>query len=424
MAAMNLFEAAKISRHPLARGILLGTTVTNQLISMFPWVPKSSTSFEYDREGTLASAEWVSPTHSSLTESSTTFDRVTVPMRLIDTDVDVYNHVENASDPNGSPRAIQLEKKLKATGLKLQDAMINGGYNTGYVVSNATVTPGLAVDAAVPSVYADSDRYGPGSLKYTHTGTFWQYRAPGDVAYGPQVACAADGTYTLVSDNPSKTLTITLDVSDATANGECLIYFTSSTNQPDGLKKLVTSGQTISSTGANGDALSFDVLDRLYYEKVKSRANLVYLMNSKLITKFRALSRTASGGMTPDMIAIPNLGMDGTMGTINVPQYNGIPVLQVDDIASNESKGSGSTLSSVYLVSLAAEDGFFGGVQSVGSAQMVDADPRMARILGFKLYEVGQLESKAATRDRIEWMGAFGLGSTLAAARASEIVTA
>jgi hypothetical protein len=423
MAAMTLYEAAKISRHPLSRGIMLGTTVTNQLISMFPWVPKSSTSFQYDREGTLASAEFVSPTHSSLTESSTTFDQVTVPMRLIDTDVDVYNHVENANDPNGSPRAIQLEKKLKATGLKIQQKMITGGYGTGFTVSGAAASPGLAVDAVTQGPHLDSDRYGPGSLKYTHTGTFWQFRAPGDRDYGPQVAIAADGSATLYSDNPSKWITVTIDVSDASADGECLIRFTSSTNEPDGLLKLIHPDQVIASSGASGDALSFDVLDQLYYEKLKVRDNPVYLMNSKLIRKFRALARTASGGMTPEQIAIPHMGMDGVMGSINVPQYNGIPILTVDDIPSTETK-SVSTLSSVLLVSLSAEQGFWGGCQSIGSAQMVDADPRMARIMGFQLYEIGQLESKAATRDRIEWMGAFALGSTLAAARAKEIVTA
>lgn len=422
MSAMTLYEAAKISRHPLARGIMLGTTVTNQLISMFPWVTKSSTSFQYDREGTLASAEFVSPTHTSLTESSTTFDQVTVPMRLIDTDVDVYNHVENANDPNGSPRSIQLEKKLKATGLKIQQKLITGGYGTGFTVSGAAASPGLAVDAVTQGPHLDSDRYGPGGLKYTHVGTLWQFRAPGDRDYGTAVAVAADGSATLYSDNPSKWITVTLDVSDATADGECQIRFTSTSNEFDGLLKLMHPDQVIASTGASGDALSFDVLDQLWYEKLKVRENACYLMNSKLIRKYRALARTASGGMTPEQIAIPHMGMDGTIGTINVPQYNGIPILTVDDIPSNETK-TATTLSSVLLVSLGADQGFYGGVQSVGQAQMVDADPRAARIMGFKLFEIGQLESKAATRDRIEWMGAPALGSVLAAARAKEIIT-
>ncbi len=420
--AMTMFDAAKISRNPLTRGVLLGVATTNELISVFPWVPKVGNAWSYDREQAMPSIEFVSPTHTSLVESSGTFAQVTAEMRLVDSDVDVYNHTANQNDPNGDPKAIQLAMKLKALGQKLQTKIISGGYTTGFVVSNAALSPGLAVTAAVPNAHADSDRRGPGSLKYTQAGTFWQYRAPGDVAYGPQVAAAANGTYTLVSDNASKTLAITLVVASATANGECLITFTSSTNEVDGLNKLITSSQIIQSTGASGDALSFDVLDQLLFEKIKVRENLVFLMNAKLKRKFMALVRSASGGLKADEIALPVLGMNGQMSERRVPAYNGVPILQVDDIPSTETK-TVSTLSSVYCVSLTPEVGFYGGVQSVGGAEMASLDPYAARILGVRLYDVGQLEQKAASRTRVEWMGGFALGSEYAAARASELIT-
>jgi hypothetical protein len=419
--AMTMFDAAKISRNPLTRGVLLGVATTNELISMFPWVPKSGNAWSYDREAALPSIEFVSPTHSSLTESSGTINQVTAEMRIIDSDVDVYNHVQNQNDPNGDPKAIQLGMKLKALGQKIQAKMITGGYTTGFAVStNATMS--AAVTAAVPNAHADSDRRGPGALKYTHAGTFWQYRAPGDVTYGPQVAAASNGTYTLFSDNTSKSVAVTLTVASATANGECLLTFTSSTNEIDGLNKLIPTSQTIASTGASGDALSFDVLDQLLFEKIKVRENLVFLMNSKLKRKYMSLVRSASGGLKADEIALPVLGMNGQMSERRVPAYNGVPILQVDDIPSNEVK-TVSTLSSVYCVSLTPEVGFYGGVQSVGGAELSSLDPYTARILGVKLYDVGQLEQKAASRTRVEWFGAMALGSEYAAARASELVT-
>lgn len=420
--AMTLYEAAKISQNRLVKGVMLGVATTNQLMSVFPWVPQIGSALTYSREKALPTAEFVAPDHTSLTESSATFAQQVQPFRVIDTDVDTYNTTVNQSDPNGDPADVQLAQKLKAAGRLIQSKMITGSHVTGFVASNATVTPGLAVDAAVPGPGHNSNSE-PGSLKYTHTGTFWQYRAPGDRTYGAQVAIAADGSATLYSDN-GMYLTVTIDVSDATADGECLIRYTSSNNEPDGLQKLIPDSQVVASASgdANGSALSFETLDKLIYEKVKTNNNRVFLMNGSLIRKFRALVRSSAGGTTPEQIAIPMLGMDGRLGQQLVPQYDGIPVLQVDDIPSTESKGSASTLSSVYLVDMMPELGFWGGCQQSQPIE-VDLDPYRTRVMGFKLYDVGQLEDKAANRKRVEWYGAFGLGSELAAARAKELVT-
>lgn len=421
--ALTLFEMAKMSRNSLTRGVMLGVATTNELLAKFQWVPKVGDAWSYDREKALGTVEFVDPSSFTSTESSATFDKVTVPMRLIDSVVDVMNTSRNQTDPNGDPKALQIALKLKALGQTIQAKMFTGAYVTGFAVSNAAVTPGLAVDAAVPSGNSgDSTRFGDGALKYTHTGTFWQYKAPGDRTYGPQVACAADGTYTLVSDNPNKKLSITLDVSDASADGECLIRFTSTTNEFDSLNKLIPTAQTVSSTGASGDALSFDVLDRLLYEKIKVRTDLAYVMNGALKRKFMALARTAAGGMTPEQISLPILGMNGAPAEMRVPQYNGIPILQVDDIPSTETK-TVSTLSSVYLVSLTPEVGFYGGVQQRGMTEVADLDPYQTRIGGVKLYDIGQRETTGADRTRIEWYGALALGSEYAAARASELIT-
>lgn len=420
--ALNLYEAARISRNPFSKGVLLGVASTNEVMTMFPWVPKSGGAFMYTREGTLADVEFVSPTHTSLTESSTTFDRVTVPMRLIDSDVDVYNYTANQNDPNGDPKALQLEKKLKSLGRKLQSKMITGGWGTGFTVSGPAVSPGAAVSAVTQGPHLDTGLFGPGALKYTHSTQTWQFRAPGDRTFGAGVNATTNGAYTLVSDNPSKYIVVTLTVASATADGECAINFTSSTNEPDGLLKLIPPSQTIAAVGTDGDALSFDILDQLILEKVKVTDNLAFIMNSALKRKFLSLAR-AAGGTRPDLLAIPVLGMDGQAAQKMVPHYNGIPILQVDDIPSNEAKGASNNLSSLFLVSLSAEEGFWGGVEQGGQVLESDLTPYQTRIMGVKVYDVGQLENKGASRTRIEWFGAFALGSTLAAARAAGIKT-
>jgi hypothetical protein len=421
--AFSLYEGAKTAQRPLTRGVLLALATSNELFARMPFVGKSADAWSYNREKALPTVEFVSPISHTTTESSATFDRVTVPMRLITSDVDVMNTSLNQSDPNGDPRVIQLEQKLKALGQTLAAKMFTGGYATGFVVSGAAASPGLAVDAAVPSANTDSDRFGPGSLKYTHTGTFWQYRAPGDRTYGAQVACATDGSYVLSSDNPNKKLTVTLDVSDATADGEIHITFTSSTNEFDSVNKLCPTGQVVSSSGTDGDALSFNTLDKLMYEKIKGgdKGKMAFFMNGKLKTKFMALCRSQMGGMTTEL-KLPVLGLNG-VSDVYVPVYNGIPIFQVDDIPSTEAKGAASTLSSVYLAELSPERGLYFGVQSRGNEAMANLTPYQARIAGVQMYDIGQRETVGAYRTRVEWFGALALGSELLCARASEIVT-
>ena len=185
----------------------------------------------------------------------------------------------------------------------------------------------------------------------------------------------------------------------------------------DGLIKQMGTSQTEASTGANGDALSFDKLDLLIDDKVKVRDNTVFLMPGKLKRKFFALMR-GLGGATPEMMAIPGINRP-------VPTYRGIPILQCDWIATTEAKGAATTLSSVYLASL-GDDGFSARYGSVpGAAALdVDADPRRARVAGFRVRAIGELEGKEVERTRISWYGAYKLGSQLAAARLSEIITA
>lgn len=94
-----------------------------------------------------------------------------------------------------------------------------------------------------------------------------------------------------------------------------------------------------------------------------------------------------------------------------------------DWIASTEAKGSATTLSSVYLVSLSAEDGFWMGC--LGDTFDVMSDPRGATVKGFRLEELGQSQAGASSVGRrLMFFGGAALGSNLAAARASEIITA
>lgn len=418
--ALTLYEAAKIARNPLAAGLFKAFVTEDELFSILPFVPKEGDSFMYNREKSLPDVSWVSPTHSSLNESTAKFEEIMVPKREIASNFDIYNFVlANQDDGGVSQAGVQFEKKARAAARELASKFITGGYATGHSLGSSS-DPFAAVTDVDVGPHIDSDRYGPGEIEYDHGGTRWRFRAPGDRTFGDWVEASSDGTYTLKSDNPSKYIRVTLDVSAATGSGRTSIEFSSSTNEPEGLERLVSPSQVRESSGNDGDALDFGILDELI-DTVKERDNLAFVMNGKLRRKYKELLR-GLGGTNPEHVVMPGFGADGSDSQRRVIAYEGIPILKNDNIPSDESKGSNDDLSSIYLVNLADDKGCYAG--AFGGAQMqVDADPLERVVLGLQIVPVGQLEDKNAQRWRLTWYGAFALGSDLSAARASEIQT-
>ena len=409
--SLTLHDAAKLSRRPYTAAMFKAIATSDEMFAAMPFVPKAGNGWEYTREKALPSMAFISDTSTSVAESTGTDEIVVVHQREAASDFYVKNFAQELLSDNVSQFDRQAMKKMKAAGRLLSDKMINGGYITGITVE--AMQSGAYVDALVSSSgYMDSDRDGPGSIKYTHTGTFLQFRAPGDKTYGPQVACAADGDFTLYSDNPSKWIKVTLDVSDATADAERMVRFTSTTSEFNGLAKLCPAAQIRASVGAAGDAISFSILDEMI-DRLKVINNPAFIMNAALRRKVLALLRSGGGVDTLTLAS-----------GVQVPAYNGIPILRNDWIPSTEVK-SATTLSSIYLASLAGEEGVYMG--ALGGASMnVEGDPRDAAVLGFRLFDLGQIQSGAgsARGGRLCWYGAMGLGSELAIVRASELVTA
>lgn len=409
---LTLPEALKLTRNPFMALLAKAIATEDELAASLIFEPVAGTSFDYMREKALPTyGAWLSDAGTSTEESAATFDRVTVQLRRLVGNVDVDAFAQALGSGEASQEMVQIAKKGKAIFREISRAMILGAQTTGHTFPNAASGIGLAVDSMTYGPGADSSRAGPGSIKYTHVGTFWQYRAPGDIAYGAQVAIAADGSATLYSDNQNKWIRVTVDVSDVSANEETLLYFTSSGNEPDGLNKLLAPSMVVASSGTNGDSLSFNLLDKAIHQ-VKVRERLAFVMPSVLVEKFGALTR-AMGGAQPSMLTVP-----GFVG--QVPSYRGIPILRNDNIPQTETKGTASNLTSFYLMSLSSDVGFYAGAAG-GASFDVDADPRRGPVLGLNVERVGVLEGKDAVRTRMKWYGGFALKSPLAAARYQEI---
>lgn len=414
--ALTLPQALQRLSNPIMQGIAKTVVTTDQMASVLPIVPVAGHSYTFVREGAEpVGGAFIDDSGVTSEESTGLDDRTSIEFRRLVGNMDVDEFANSLS--SGEAASAQMAKKVKATWRKVSAAIINGNRTTGHVLS-PSAAPFTAITAATYSPWLDSGRRGPGSVKYTHVGTLWQFRAPGDPDYGPAVTAAANGSYTLYSYNKSKWIRVTLTVASATANGTAHIEFSSSTHEFDGLNQIIDPSMTIDPTGVNGDAYSYAKLDRML-STVKVRENLAFVMNSSLVEKHYALAR-ALGGTTPEFCEIP-----GVMGMAKVPSYRGVPILVNDWVGSAETIGGTTNASSIYLASMSAAEGLFlAGCSFGGQSIQGESDPRNVPVLGFRITDVGMLEGKDARRTRIAFYGALGLKSLLAAARSRGIQTA
>ena len=165
------------------------------------------------------------------------------------------------------------------------------------------------------------------------------------------------------------------------------------TNSFDGLAKLAPSGQTLE-VGATGGALTLALVDQLI-DLVKGGKPDILLMSRRTRRKLKALLTASTHYVESGSSEFGR----------QVMFYDGIPVYVSDFQPDTETgSGGGSALSSLYAIQFAESDGLV-GLQN-GSIEVVD---------------IGQLETKDASRVRIRWYCGLALMRDSAIARLRSI---
>jgi HK97 family phage major capsid protein len=165
-----------------------------------------------------------------------------------------------------------------------------------------------------------------------------------------------------------KAKAIAYGFNDAFFNG------TGASNQPTGLKNLVTAGQ-IRSLGTNGAAPTLDDFDALI-DMVKPGKPDAIFMGKRTRRGLKKLRRGMNNVLDQDMNQFGQ----------RVEFYDGIPVIVDENIADTETVGTSTDCSRVYAVQFGYGQGVMGLMNG-----MIQAD------------EVGNLETKDAYRTRIKW---------------------
>ncbi len=160
----------------------------------------------------------------------------------------------------------------------------------------------------------------------------------------------------------------------------------------DGIDKIcaaLPAAQTVS-MGTNGGTLTMAKLDELI-DAVKTK-NIALVMSRRSRRTLQSLVRT-SGAVLESR---PGEFLEW------VQMYNGLPVFINDFVSDAKTVGTSTDCSTIYCFSLGEADQGVVGLMGPG---------------GVQIENVGELESKDATRHRVKWYSAIAVLSTLSLAR-------
>lgn len=183
---------------------------------------------------------------------------------------------------------------------------------------------------------------------------------------------------------------------------DMLVNGTGSSNEFDGMLNLVSSGQ-MATTGTNGKALDFDVLDELLDLVTDKDGEVDYfMMHARTLRSYMALLRGLGGASINEVVALPS-GRE-------VPGYRGVPIFRNDWTPVNQTKGSGSNQTTI-----------FAGTLDDGSRMHGIAGLTAEQAAGIQVVPVGESETKDESIIRIKWYSGLALFSEKGLAAADGI---
>lgn len=415
MATLSLIELLKGTSDPVAAGVAEHIITVDQLTGVLPMVslgPRDS--LTYRREKALPGVSKIASGATITADNALEFTRATSFVRrlVVDQDLDILD--AGAAGGMVNARAEAIAKAAKAIGRTFGADLITGNANwTATVNSNGissltspAVTVGPGHDPRMPV----------GIIRYTHSGTTLRYKAPGDAEFGAAVTAASGAK--LYSDNEDKWVTFTYSGTPG-ANGDLTFTISGGDAEIDGLERLVATGQTISSSGANGDAIALATLDQLADLVTDNGGPKVYIMHRRTRRAVAALLR-AAGGATMSEFRSPFSVTGQPAGTEPMLTYNGIPILCSDHIPVNEAKNSLSDGTSVYCATIGPNAGL-SIIYSDASMDAEDVGVISRGPGGLTVVDLGTVQNADVKRVRVKAYWGLLNKSEKGLARAKEI---
>lgn len=124
-------EALKLSNYDMRRGVIEEIISTDELFQFLPFLRTEGKAYVYIREGSLATVQFIAP-NVDIPESASSFQEVSVTLRILAGDVDVDNYLATAHGDLNDQKAIQIALKAKAMARTFSQYMITGDSSTVY----------------------------------------------------------------------------------------------------------------------------------------------------------------------------------------------------------------------------------------------------------------------------------------------------
>jgi hypothetical protein len=297
--ALTLAEAAKLTNDVLLRGVVETIVLESTMLQRLPFMTVRGTAITFNRENVNADVTFFN-VGDAWTEATPTFTQITEALKILGTDADVDNFLQQTyANPNDLEAEV-LALRAKKVGHKFADTAIVGD---------------TAVDA----------------------------------------------------------------------------------KSFDGLRKRIGTGSRSITIGANGGALTLDFMDQLI-DMVKPGRPDVLVMSKRSRRKLSSLRRASGNLLETDR---NDFGLRATF-------YDGIEISVDEFQPDTEVEGtSGAVCSSIYALKFGDE-----GVMGLQGSD------------GIQTEDIGELETKDATRWRVKWYASMTIKSELGVARLRGITAA
>lgn len=118
-------EAEKLSNNQLEAGVIEEIIDKDEMFALLPFMQVTGKAYVYDREDTLASADFLDP-NDTVNEGASTFTEHVAKLRILIGDVDVDKFLQETMGDTNNQLAVQVAQKAKGVARKFKQTLITG----------------------------------------------------------------------------------------------------------------------------------------------------------------------------------------------------------------------------------------------------------------------------------------------------------
>ncbi len=139
-----LQDAQNLSNNELISGVIEEIIYRDDMFAVLPFTRVNGKAYVYNRENTLATADWLAP-NATTNESASSFTEVVQTLKILAGDVDIDKFLQSTMGDTNDQMAIQIAKKAKAVAMAFHQALATGcsGNNGNPAYANLTVNANM-----------------------------------------------------------------------------------------------------------------------------------------------------------------------------------------------------------------------------------------------------------------------------------------